>query len=285
MAFPAGARRLVAGRLRALWIAGAGMLLTFLFFVWGFPGDALARFLETRLAASGLSVAIESAGPSLHLLGPGVTARGVRAAPPGAEPLRFDRLELRPGWSPSWLRLRPAWHVELRGPTGGAEGVLTSGPVAGFAGELVDVDLHALPLASAWPGAALDGRLDAELDLARGLDGPEGDLAFTARAGTLTVPGFALAVPFETLQGDLKLGGEARVLVRSLELAGPMLRAEVSGSIAKAPRFEMAELQLQIQLRAEPSVRGALASQGLALGSDGSVRIRVSGTPARPVAR
>jgi type II secretion system protein N len=285
MAFPARASRLVAGRLRAVWLAAAGTLLTLAFVIADFPEETLARFLEARLSRTGLRVAIESAAPSLHLVGLGITALGVRAAPPGGEALRFDRLVLRPGWSLSWLRGRPALWVELEGPLGGAEGLATLGPGGGFAGDLIGVDLRALPLASAWPGVALDGRADAALDLSQGLDGPEGFASFEAQAGSLTLPGFALAVPFETLTGDLQLGGETLLQVRSLALAGPMLKAEVSGSIGKAPEFQLAPLQLQIQLSAEPSVRSALASEGLRLGSDGSVRLRVTGTPGRPLAR
>jgi type II secretion system protein N len=285
MAFPAGARRLVAGRLRGLWMAAAGLLLTLFFLARGFPDQALARFLEARLAGAGLRVAIESAAPSLHLSGPGLVARGLRASLPGAEPLRFDRLDLRPGWSPSWLRLRPTLLLALHGPAGGAEGLLRPGVGGGFAGELLDVDLRALPLAVAWPGARIEGRADAALDLVQGLDGPEGFASFEARAGALTLPGFSLAVPFESLSGELQLGGELMVQIRSLELSGPLLRARVSGSIGKAPRIQMAPLAIQIQLSAEPALRSALARQGLSLASDGSVRIRVTGTPARPLAR
>lgn len=285
MALPTRASRLLSGRLRAAWIAAAGAPLTLAFAVAGFPREPLARFLEARLARTGLRVAIESAGPSLHLAGVGVTARGVRAEPPGAAPLRFERLMLRPGWSLSWLRGRPALRVELDGPQGGAEGIARLGRGGGFAGDLVQVDLGALPLASAWPGVSIEGRADAALDLSQGLDGPEGFLSFDAHSGVLTLPGLAMAIPYETLTGDLQLGGETWLQVRSLSLAGPMLEARVSGSIGKAPEFQLAPLQLQIQLEAEPAVRSALAAEGLRLGSDGGVRIRVTGTPARPVAR
>jgi hypothetical protein len=64
-----------------------------------------------------------------------------------------------------------------------------------------------------------------------------------------------------------------------------MLKAEVSGSIGKAPEFQQAPLHLQIQLSAEPSVRSALAAQGLRLDGNGSVRLRVTGTPSHPLAR
>lgn len=276
----------VFGPLRTRWIAAGGAALVALFLYLGFPYERLAAFLAARAgAATGAQISFGAVAPSLQLAGPGVTATGVRAALGRGEPLRFDRVVLRPAWSLDWLRGRPAIHARLEGPAGRAVGVFTLGAGLGYLGEIAGAAAEALPLAAFWPGAAFDGTLDASLDLRREAGGPRGRASFQAREGSVALSGFPMALPFETLSGALRFGDGVFVEIESLALEGPLLDAEVTGQVGEALTFDTAPLQIQIQLTAEPALRDPLRMAGVRIGEDGSARVRIAGTAGHPLVR
>jgi type II secretion system protein N len=278
------ARRLGSALARRAALAAGCLLLTALFVLRGFPYESAAASLSAALSrATPLVVTFAEVGPHLSPLGPGLAARGVRVAAPDGTTLRIDGLRVRPAWSLEWLRLRPALRVFADLAGGSLDGTLVLGRGVGFRGSLAGIDLAQLPIGALWPGAALSGRLDATLDLAPGAAGPEGPVALEARQGSANVPRLPVPLPFETLTGALVLGGDAWLRIDALALAGPGVRASVAGTLGHAEAFAQAPFSLAIDVEAEPALRDPLVGFGVPLRPDGRGRLRITGTPARPV--
>jgi type II secretion system protein N len=280
---------LAAGRARGprpLGIAGIALacaLLTLGFVLLRFPFDLLGRRMAAELErASGTQIAFASLEPRLTIAGPGLAASGVRVATPDGVAFAAESLRLRPAWSLSWLRLAPALHVQLEGLPGSLAGVVTLGAQPGFAGALAAVDLARLPLAGLWPGVALSGSIDAQIDLRSGAAGPEGEVALRAAEGSFQAPGLPFPVPFQRVEGQLRLGDGNLLEVGSLEAQGPLFSAKLSGRIGSAPRAADAPLDLLVDFEVAPPFRPGIESLGVRVGRDGKGRLQIAGTPAAP---
>lgn len=269
--------------LRVIGIPGVGLLLVLGFITRGFPYQRLGEFIEAAVRReTPILLQIRSVEPRLTLGGPGLEARGVRAWGPGDMELELGTLRLQPAWSLSWFRGAPAIHTHLAGPLGEAEGTVTLNGSGAWVGRLRRIDLATLPLWEVWPGMALEGSADASIDLRLGESGPEGTIAFEARDGSVKIPGIPVAVPFDQLIGDLVLGGQAIATVNSIELRGPLLSGELTGTVGHARQFESAPLSLRIVLQTPAASRHLLKSAGMRVSREGSTRVRITGTIANP---
>jgi type II secretion system protein N len=264
----------------------AGLFLVLLFIYLGFPyaklGDRIAAEMQR---AQGVRVDFQSAGPSLHLAGPGIEVTGLRATLSDGKTLRFERAMLRPAWSAAWFRGAPALYAEIESELGGAEGTLILGAAGGWSGDLAQVALGKLPLAGLASMGRLEGLLDASIDILLGEEGPEGYMSFEVRDGSVDFPNFPVSVPFETLSGELQFGDEAYLAVKRLDLAGPMLDAGLTGNVLRAASFDQAPLRLEAQFEADPSLRSAMKNAGLRVDRNGKAKLRITGTVARPNVR
>jgi len=274
---------------RRLRIAGPvilGLLLISLFMYLRFPYDRLAEVIEARIElATGARVQLTELGPSLLSLGPGLVATDVRVSRPGAATFSFERVKVRPAWSLSWLRADPALHTAIQSVAGEVRGTLTFGDAPRWSGDLFDFDIGRLPIAALSPGTSLTGRAEASIDIALEADGAVGSVHIVAREGSLEHPELLMALPFETLRGELSLGGEHRAEILSMELESPLVTASLRGTIGRSPRFETAPLRLEGSFTVSQEIRGVLNAQGAKLGTSGSGDFLVMGTPARPVVR
>lgn len=264
-------------------------LLLVAFFVYlGFPYDRVAELVtDTVRRSGGVELEVRELGPHLSWGGPGFQARDVVARAPGGPPVRLDVLRVRPAWSTSWLRAEPALHLSWESPLGGGAGAVVPGERA-FDGRLRDVDLGSAAVQAWLPVPGLDGRLDAEGDLSLGGPAPAGELRFSVREGSLLVPETPVAVPFESLEGEVVFGDGALLTLRRLELQGPVLAGSVQGTVGAGPgaRWDRAALDLEAELDArEPMARDALRSAGVRLGRSGRTTVRIRGTTARPEIR
>jgi type II secretion system protein N len=273
---------------RALAIGLGCALLTAVFFVVRFPVDRFRSALVGPLAAAtGAETTIGSLSARPGLGGLTLVGAPVALAWPGGARVVLERVALRPAWSLSWLRGRPALHVDLRAPSGGLAGTLWPDPLA-FDGELEDVALATLPpeLLVLFEGLALTGELDADVSLARGDAGLAGEVELSVADGSFSAPGSPLAVPFESLEGSLRLGGAGTVEVRSLKLEGPMVSGEATGEIGAAPDLASAPLSLTGELRVtDPGLRSTLPSLGLTPDANGRVPLQLRGTVGAPIAQ
>jgi len=275
VAFPSGPLRFVA-------LAFAGFALFLIFVVIGFPYDRLAEYITAKLEqSSGLRVTIGELGPTLHLQGPGVRATNVGVEGDGAI-FHADHASLRAAWSTSWLRGQPAIHAEVASPLGAVIGTYTMGPEYAWEGVLEDVDLEAPPIREMLPNVYLTGRGGAALHVKQGLSGPEGWVRFEFAEGSVAFGDFPLAIPYESVVGSMLLGAEAFLKIEELTMTGPMLSANVTGSVESAGRFADATLDLAIQIQAESNLRIPLESAGVRFDKDGSARVRITGTPDQP---
>jgi hypothetical protein len=101
----------------------------------------------------------------------------------------------------------------------------------------------------------------------------------------LSHPNLPSPMPFQTLTGEIELGGTNYAQIEKLELSSPLATGSASGTVGRAPAFANAPLKLEIQLTVSGAVQGSLRSQGVAIGNDGQLRVNVSGTPVRPIVR
>jgi type II secretion system protein N len=274
-------------RLRRLGIPLAALLLTSFFVLIGFPWERVRERVAHQIgAATGSTLTIGSLAPAFGLFGPGFQASHVVVSWPDGR--RFDLAEarVRPAPSLSWLRLRPALYVDAQTPQGRTSGKLTLGTPYRFAGSLSDIQLAALPTAQLIPGASLEGHAQLDGDLELRSDGPRGELRFEASEGSLTIPGLPIALPYTTLHGTLRFADETAIAIESLVLDGPMLSAQASGTLARAPQLQTAPLDMELRLEArDASLRPLLAQAGLRVGPDGSATVKITGTPSRPILR
>jgi len=270
-------------RLVAIPLAGA---LLFLFFLHlGFPYDRLAGLVAAQLGrATQSQIQIAALTPRLSLGGPGLAATGVTAVTRAGARIEFERAFLRPAWPLSWLRGNPAVYLDVVGTLGEAQGVATL-RIPGFHGQLRGIELAHLPLAAALPGGSLRGLADLNLDLEWGETGPEGSSGFEVRDGALGLPGLRVQVPFTSLIGELRFGGDNLAELANLVLEGPLVSARASGTLGRAERVEAAELKLDLDLTAQPGLRAPLQAAGIMLTPDGSAKLQVTGTPGRPQIR
>ncbi len=273
-------------QLKAAGIALAGAALIAGFIVAGFPYDRLGEYIEAQVQrATGVALAIGTLEPSLGFAGLGLRANDLTLSWPEGERLALDTARLRPAWSLSWLRGVPAIRAQLAGPLGEADGTLTFNGFGAWNGDFYDLDLAGLPIKSVWPDAALEGSAKAFVDLRMGDAGLDGRVKFEAHDGTVVLPTLPMALPYDGLSGDIEFGGDVLATVNFLDLAGPLLSAEVTGTVGHAPVVANAPLSLRVVVRAQPGVRPLLESVGLRVKSDGSARITISGTTSNPVVR
>ena len=264
----------------------AGVALTLLFMVLRFPYDRLAdRIAMAVEAGSGARVQLGEVSLGLVRWAPGLTAETMRVQMPSGTRIDFDRVGVRPALALSWLRLDPALATEVEGALGSARGVITLGDAGGFRGRLESVSLGDLP--AEWKSGPLviEGLADADIDLVRGGAGSEGVVLFEAREGLLQHPELPLVVPYDTIEGEIALGGERMAAIQRFELMSPLARGRITGTVGNAASFAQAPLDLDIELTVSDAIRGSLNAQGVQVGQDGKIRMSVLGTPAKPIVR
>jgi len=261
-------------------------LLTLFFFVTGLPEDRIGRYASAKLRTlTGADVTIRELGLGLGLPF-ALSAEGVSLRFAGADPIELEHATLRPAWSLSWLRGRPAFVIDVAGPLGAADGTVTLGDEPGFDGEIDGVDLARLPLDEWLPGTSADGKLHAEGAVRRTATGPRGELRLDVGEGSLSAAGLPVALPYTALRGTLRFTDAAAVELDGLTLDGPMLAGRLQGTIGHAPVASDAPLALELHVEArEASLRPMLAAQGLRLGPDGSGDVTISGSVSAPSLR
>lgn len=273
-------------RLKVGTLVLAGVALTLLFMVLRFPYDRLAdRIAMAVEAGTGARVQLGEVSLGIVRWAPGLTADAVRVQMPSGTRLDFDRVGVRPALSFSWLRLDPALATELDAALGSARGVITLGGAGGFRGRLESLSLGELPAEWMSGPLVIEGLADADIDLVRGGAGSEGEVHFEARDGLLQHPEIPLPVPYESIEGEIALGGERMAAIQRLELVSPLARGRITGTVGNAASFDQAPLDLDIELTVSDAIRGSLNAQGVQVGQDGKIRMNVLGTPAKPIVR
>ena len=270
----------------AIGVPFVGVLLIAFFLIRGFPYDKLGELIANRIEQShGIHLAIGDVGPVLQLAGPALESTQLRAQFPNRLPLQIDRALVRPAWSLSWLTGEPALHVELESPSGRADGTLRWNGVASWVGTIRDARPELPPIADWIPIGGLEGILEATLDVSVGELGLEGLVEFEVRDGSISLPGLAVPLPFESLTGAINLGGDAYAKVTSLSFEGPFASGSGSGKIGRAERLDQAPIGFEFQLDIKPSLSLAVSAAGVKVNPGGDAVAKISGTVAKPKIR
>jgi type II secretion system protein N len=264
----------------------SAIVLVSLFVFLGFPYDALgARFAMLVGDMTGSQVQIRGVSPRITVGGPGFRAKWVQVVTPDQTTYEAGPVGVRPAWSTSWFSLEPALHVDLESPVGNATGMLVIGSGFGFDGELSQVDLGLIPI-PADAAVSLSGALEGDVDVFVREGAPEGQLKFSAAAGSISHDALPLAIDFETAEGDLVFGGDNFVEVVELSLDGPVVSASAEGTVGESARFGNAPLDLGVDLRIKnPGLVMMVQGFGLQLDGDGRASFDVGGTPTNPRTR
>ena len=274
-------------RLQQLGIPVGAVLLTLFFVAIGFPYERIRDVVASKASlALRAQIRMGTFGPTLTLLGPGLRATNLDVAFADGRRLSFDDAQARLAWSTSWLRGRPAFHIDVLAAQGRAVGTLVLGAEPGFDGTLEDVDLAKLPLDTALPGLSLDGMASADVDIHNTPAGPRGTIDLAAKQGSIALPGLPVALPFETLAAKTELTDASLAGNINVDLQGPMLTARITGNVGQSPMVASAPLDLQLQMKVvDPSLKPMLAGTGLRFAQDGTTEMHVTGTVGRPLLR
>jgi len=269
----------------AIGVPCAGVLLIAFFLIRGFPYDKLGDLIANRIEQSrGIHLVVGDVGPTLQLAGIALEGTQLRATFPNRMPQQIDRALVRPAWSLSWLTGEPAFHVELEGPSGQADGTLRWNGGASWVGAVHDARPELPPIADWIPVGGLEGSLKATLDLSMGESGLEGLVEFEIEDGSISLPGFPAPLPFENLTGAVTLGGDAYAKLISLSFEGPTASGSGSGKIGRAEPLEQAPIGFEFQLDINPQLAGTLRG-AVKINRQGKALAKISGTVAEPKIR
>jgi len=263
----------------------ASLALVLIFLLLLFPYQRFRDIAVAQLAqATGASVSLDELDGGLSVGGPSLLAKNLLLRWPDRRELLLERARVRPAWSFSWFRGKPALHLEVTGPAGSADGTLWPSSGLAFEGRVRDVQLSLLPLDPLAEPLPVLGRLDAEIDLRNGPKGPIGSIRFESWDGSIALPNLPLGIPFQEARGEIDRSESGFIELRAFELRGPMLSATAHGSIAASRRLEEGALDLEGKLVVpDPAVRNMVQHYGLRFDPDGATPFRISGTVSRPI--
>ncbi len=273
------------GRATTLAVAAGCVLLTLIFLIAGFPYDRLeSRMVRAIEKAIGGRMTYAESDTSFAWGVPGYQWRQVRVTGTSSGPLQFDELSVRPAWSLAWLRGAPAFHVDVSGSDGRIVGVVALGDPPGFDGRLERYDLTKLPAGLKPRVLALRGVADAEVDLVGG-EQWMGDVDLSIENGSVSGAKLRLPLAFSKLTGQFELVGDNRTEVSALHIEGPLLEADLVGTVGPAPQLGAAPLDLALELDAEPNALPLLRPLGIRLSKRGPQSLKIGGTFDSPQVR
>ena len=295
----AGSRRrgLLARLARALGFSAVALLVVLGIAVAFFPFERLAPVLAGRIQhETGAEARIASVGARFGLRGPELALQGVSLRWASGDVLALDELQLRAARPSAWLRGVPTAHVSLKAGFGAFDGDVSRERLRG---DFARFDFAQLP--SAWfgeGGAPLAGAVDAHVDLSREgeLGSPErelgagswsGGVSLAGGEGSLALPGSPVAIPYQRLDAAARLDHAGTLHLDSLTLAGPMISARASGSVASGPAgLASGALAIDAEIdRIDPALLPSLQQYGFRLDAGGAGRVSISGTPGQIVVR
>jgi type II secretion system protein N len=259
-----------------------GILGLFVVFVAArFPYERLlpaAR--QAAAAATGAQIEIAELGLGMGWGGPEAVVRGLVMQWPGSEPLRLERVGVRPAWTPAWLRGEARWHVAASGPPGEFSGEVAPDRVDG---ELTDVDTGALPWAYLGTIPPIAGRVSGLVDLAFQGGQVVGLVDIVSENGSVDFSGLPVAIPYESLAARVELA-PSELGLTAARLAGPLITARFSGSATPGPGAPVSwPLALQVHIeQVDPALRNHLAPLGIRLNREGQASLAVSGSLGAP---
>lgn len=262
------------------------VLLTLVFIAHGFPYGALAtRGVAALERSTGGHLEYANFRSVFGWAGPTLQWQDVVYRDPAGNQFAFDRVNVRAGWSLDWFAGTPVLHVELTGPDGRIAGLARGGAEPSFDGTLDQVDLEAIPSGWLGPQILVTGRVDGEVDVRVGPLRPAGTVRVQGRDGSLGGGPLNIGIPFDELVAHVSLGGEHHAQVETFHLKGPLLEADVTGTVGDAPTVHEAPLDLVAEINADAAMLHALEELGFGSLSAGASTLTITGTASSPKVR
>jgi type II secretion system protein N len=264
-----------------------GIILTSFFFLLGFPYDLLADRIAVQVeSALGVRLQIGDANLRLGLLGPGFEFTDVRIGTATGDQFDLDRALVRPAWSLSWFSGDPEIVIDADSPIGNMRGSLRAGDAPRWRGEILDLEVGALPYLDDPELITLKGVINLDGDLTIHPDEVIGEVKFDMANGILGHPMLPAVIAFETLTGDIELGGENTVAFREFSLSGDGTALEISGTVGiqQLPKARALDLDVKVE-KLEPGLKMILQAMGTRFSTDGPTQIHIGGTIGNPQIR
>lgn len=267
-------------------IAAACALLTLLFIAHGFPYDALGvRTVAALEQSTGGHLEYANFRSVFTWAGPVLQWQDVTYRDADGNQLEFERARIRAGWSFAWLAGTPVLHVELTGPGGRIAGLVRNGAEPGFRGTLEQLDMAAIPSDWLGPQVHVTGRVDGEVDVRLGEVRPVGTLRLQGHDGSLGGGPLNIGIPFDQLIAHIALGGDHHARVETFRMEGPLLVADVTGTVGAAATLWDAPLELAAEIDADAAMLHALEELGFGSVKPGVSTLEIRGTAGSPQVR
>ena len=273
-----------SSELRGRFLIGvAAVLLTLTLMYVRFPYERFIPGAEIAFEkATGVGLRIGQIDPWPSLMGPGLSLGPLYVDLPVGARLTLEEMRVRPAWSVSWLRGDVTLALEFHDEFFGGQILLGLGETTALSGQLVDLDLASVHPKLLAKGLAIDGFSDVDLDLVLAEAGAEGRVHLNVTQGSFRHPQLPMELPFETVIGELQLGGDSWLTVESFAIDSPLLVGEISGTVGPPPR---SQLDLRGEFEAKQGARAPLRTRGLQVARDGSVSVSIQGAASRPLIR
>lgn len=272
-------------RLRGIGIPLAAVALTSFFILLGFPYHHLTNRAAAQAATSlGVEIEAEDSGFTIGFDGIGFRFRDIEVNTANGDTYPLDTLRFGPAWSLRWFLLDPILFFELDSTLGHAEGKVATGDALNARVSIRDAVLTKLPFLAQSLPVQLTGTLSADADVQTVAEEFEGPIAFDLKDGTIQSAGLPTEIAFDTVHGEVTLGGEQLVTIQAFELLGPMFNVEATGRVGKAATAPARPLEFDIHFSdILAPLRGMIQGLGAKVTANGTADLRVRGTVAAPV--
>jgi len=274
-------------KLRGLGIPLAATALTLFFIVIGFPYHHLTNQAAATVGESlGVEFEAGDSGFTFGLNGPGLRFNNIDLATQTGDTYALDALRFGPAWSLSWFMLEPTLFFEIESPLGNAEGKISPGENPSIDATIQNAILTDIAFLEQALPFKLTGTMSAQASIESANDHYDGPFSFDLADGNISTEALPAEIAYDTVHGEVMMGGEYFVAISTFELLGPMFNANMKGHIsngvAEADRSINFDLTFSDIL---PPLQATIEALGAKVDPDGTAKIHIGGTLEAPVFR
>jgi type II secretion system protein N len=274
-------------KLKSLGVPLAATALTLFFIVIGFPYHHLTNQAAAFLSES-LGVEFEAAdsGFTVGLNGPGFRFNEINLATQTGDIYALDALRFGPAWSLSWFTLEPTLFFEIQSPLGDAEGKVSPSDNPRIDASIQNAILNDIAFLEQSLPFKLTGTMSAEASIESVNDHYDGLFSFDLADGNLSTEALPTEIAYETVHGEVVMGGEYFAALTAFELRGPMFNANIKGHITNGDTPADRSIDLDLTFTdILPPLQATIEALGAQVTPEGTAKILIGGTLEVPVIR